>query len=101
MKKKIMMAVMAVLMLAPSFCYANIPEDKAKHIGVAAGLDLAMAECGVKKETRWCIMGGLIIGKELYDSRHDGHSAEWGDVAAGVGGVMAAEGMIWIVHKTW
>ncbi len=99
--KKIIVAVMAVLMLVPSFCYAGIPDDKAKHIGVAAGLDLAMAECGVKKETRWCILGGFIIGKELYDSRHDGHSSEWGDVAAGVGGVMAAEGMIWIVHKTW
>ena len=102
MRKKLIALLMAVLMIVPSFCYAGIPEDKQKHIGVAAGLDLAMAECGVKKTTRWCILGGLIIGKEIYDHNksHPTHD-HGGDILAGVGGVAMAEGMIWIVHKTW
>lgn len=101
MKKLIAVMAIALMLGQSPFCYAGIPQDKQKHVGVAAGLDLAMAGCGVKKETRWAILGGLIIGKEIYDSRHAGHSAEWGDVAAGVGGVVAAEGVIWIVHTTW
>ena len=34
MRYKFIAAIMAVLMLAPPFCYANTPEDKEKHIGV-------------------------------------------------------------------
>ena len=101
MREKLIALLMAALMLVPSFCYASIPEDKQKHVGVAAGLDMGLAAAGVKKETRWCIIGGLIIGQEIYDSRHDGHSAEWGDVVAGVGGVAMAEGVIWFVRTTW
>ena len=102
MKKKIMMAVMAVLILAPSFCYANIPEDKAKHISVAAGLDLSMEALGVKKTTRNCILGALFVGKEIYDhNKHPATHDHFGDLAADVGGVMLSRGMIWIIHRTF
>ena len=102
MKKKIMMAVMAVLILAPSFCYANIPEDKAKHISVAAGLDLSMEALGVKETTRNCILGVLFVGKEIYDhNKHPATHDHFGDLAADVGGVMLSRGMIWIIHRTF
>ena len=102
MRKKLIAALMAVSMMIPSFCYAGIPEDKQKHIGVAAGLDLAMAECGVKKETRWSILGGLFVAKEIYD-HNKGHATHdhLGDLAADVGGVVIGEGVIWIVHGTF
>ena len=100
MRYKLIMMAMAVLLLAPSFCYAGIPEDKQKHIGVAAGLDAGMTAAGVKKETRWSIMAGLIIGKEIYDHNksHSTHD-RGGDILAGVGGVVAAEGVIWLWRK--
>ncbi|WP_303842371.1 hypothetical protein [Selenomonas ruminantium] len=102
MKKKIMMAIMTVLMLAPSFCYANIPDDKAKHIGVAAGLDLGMEALGVKETTRNCILGALFVGKEIYDhNKHPATHDHFGDLAADVGGVMLSRGTIWIIHRTF
>ena len=102
MNKKLIVALMAVSMMIPSFCYAEIAPDKEKHIGVAAGLDLAMAECGVKKETRWSILGGLFVAKEIYD-HNKGHATHdhLGDLAADVGGVVIGEGVIWIVHGTF
>ena len=100
MKRKIIAAIMATLFMVPSFCYAGIPTDKQEHIGVAAGLDMAMAGMGVKKETRWCVLAGLIIGKEVYDHNkpHPTHDHA-GDIVAGVGGVLLGEGVVWIVHK--
>lgn len=100
--KKIIAGCLAVLLLVPSFCYAGIPADKQKHIGVAAGMDAGMAMAGVKKETRWCILAGLIVGKEIYD-HHKGHPTHGhgGDIAAGVGGVMAAEGVIYLWKVTF
>lgn len=102
MRYKFIAAVMAVLMLVPSFCYANIPEDKAKHIGVAAGLDLGMEALGVKETTRNCILGGLFVAKEIYDHNksHPTHD-HLGDLAADVGGVVLSRGVIWIVHRTF
>ena len=45
------------------------------------------------------VIGG---GKEWYDSRHpNNHSAEWGDIAADAIGAVSAEGVVWVVHKTW
>lgn len=102
MKKKLIAAVMAALFAVPSFCYAGIPEDKQKHIGVAAGANLAMEAMGVKKTTRYCILGGLFVAKEVYDhnKEHSTHD-HWGDLAADIGGVVISEGVIWIVHKAF
>ena len=102
MKKKLIAAVMAALIAVPSFCCAGIPADKQKHIGVAAGLDLGMEALGVMDTTRYCVLGGLFIGKEIYDHNksHPTHD-HWGDLAADVGGVVLSRGVIWIVHKTF
>ena len=45
----------------------------------------------------------IVVGgaKEWYDSRHDNHTAEWGDIAADGVGALGAEGVVWLVHKTW
>jgi hypothetical protein len=104
MKKLIAGLVAAVIMLtAPLTASAqSIGEDKYKHAGVGAALNLGLQSVGVKKETAWCITGAVLIGKELYDARHrDRHTPELADIGAGVAGVLVSEGVIWIVHKTW
>ena len=107
MKKKLIMAVMAVLMIVPSFCYANIGNDKAAHIGAstAAGIVLAQNKPFIKwKPWQSVLFNAVVIGgaKEWYDSRHpDNHSADWGDIGADAVGALGAEGMIWIVHKSF
>jgi hypothetical protein len=46
-----------------------------------------------------CVIGGA---KEWYDARHpDKHSADWRDIAADAVGAFGAEGMMWIVHKSF
>lgn len=101
--KKILFALFLGISLFSTPCFANgIAPDKQKHIGVAAGLNLAMKEAGVKKETRWTILGGLFVAKEVYDhnKEHPTHS-HGGDLVADVAGVAVSEGVIWVVHKTW
>ncbi|MGN8831072.1 hypothetical protein ACTNDZ_00740 [Selenomonas montiformis] len=102
MRKKLIAIVMMVLMLIPSFCYAGIPEDKQKHIGVAAGLNLVMKEMGVKDATRYTILGTIFVGKEIYDHNksHATHD-HLGDLAADTGGVIISDGVIWIIHRTF
>ena len=107
MLKKIHFAVLAVMLMiglftTPAFCSAGIAPDKQKHIGVAAGANLAMEAMGVKKTTRYCILGGLFVAKEVYDhnKEHSTHD-HWGDLAADVGGVIISDGVIWIVHRTF
>lgn len=102
MRYKFIAAVMAVLFVAPSFCYAGIPADKQKHMAVGAGLDLGMEALGVKDTTRYCILGTLFIGKEIYDHNkpHATHDHA-GDLAADVGGVLLSRGIIWLYHKTF
>ncbi len=99
--KKLIALIAAALMLGQSFCYAQgIGEDKYKHAGVGAALNLGLQAAGVKKETAWCIAGAVFIGKELYDARHrDRHTPELADIVADIGGVVISEGVIWIVHK--
>ena len=80
----------------------GIGEDKYKHAGVGAALNLGLQAAGVKKETAWCTTGAVLIGKELYDARHrDKHTPELADIGAGAAGVFVSEGVIWVVHKTW
>jgi uncharacterized protein YfiM (DUF2279 family) len=100
-----LIAVMgAVLMLPPSLCYASM--DKPLHISASAVTETVLAHnkpfCKWKPWQRSlfnvAVIGG---GKEWYDSKHGGHSAEWGDIAADAIGAVSAEGVVWIVHKTW
>lgn len=102
--KRLIAAMVAglVLSLPLSASAQGIGEDKVKHIGVGAALNLGLQAVGVKKETAWCIAGAVFVGKELYDVRHrDRHTPELADIGAGVAGVFVSEGVIWIVHKTW
>ena len=95
MRKKLIAIVMMVLMLIPSFCYAGIPEDKQKHIGVAAGLNLVMKEMGVKDATRSTILGTIFVGKEIYDHNKSHATHDYrGDMAADIGGVINRNGFI-------
>jgi hypothetical protein len=102
--KRLIAVIVAGLMLALplSASAQGIGEDKYKHAGVGAALNLGLQAVGVKKETAWCITGAVLSGKELYDARHrDRHTPELADIGAGVAGVLVSEGCIWIVHKTW
>ncbi len=88
-----------VLALPLSASAQGIGEDKYKHAGVGAALNLGLQAAGVKKETAWCIAGAVFIGKELYDARHrDRHTPELADIGADVVGLITSEGMIRIVH---
>jgi len=106
--KKIRMALSAIVMtyillIAPTFCFAGgIPQDKQKHIGAAAGMNLALEAMGVKKATRYCILDTIFVGKEIYD-HNKGHATHdhLGDLAADVGGVIISDGVIWVVHRTF
>lgn len=102
--KKLIAGLVAglVLSLPLSASAQGIGNDKYKHAGVAAALNLGLQEAGVKKETAWCIVGSILIGKELYDARHrDRHTPELADIGAGVAGVLVSEGLIQIVHIEW
>jgi hypothetical protein len=93
--------LLLALLLLTSPCYAGgIAPDKQKHIGVAAGMNLAMETMGVKKSTRYTILGVVFVGKEIYDhnKEHSTHD-HVGDIVADIGGVAISEGVIWIVHK--
>lgn len=106
--KRIIAVMAAVLMLGQSPCLAQgIPKDKAQHIGACYAADMLLST--MKPFSKWkpwqralfttAVIGG---GKEWYDSRHpDHHSASWGDIGADAVGAFAAEGTIWIIHKTW
>jgi hypothetical protein len=99
--KKLIAGIVAGLVLALplSASAQGIGEDKYKHAGVGAALNLGLQAAGVKKETAWCIAGAVFVGKELYDARHrDRHTPELADIGAGVVGLIASEGMIRIVH---
>ncbi len=103
MKRLIAVIVAGLVLALPLSANAQgIGEDKYKHAGVGAALDLGLQAAGVKKETAWCITGAVLIGKELYDARHsDRHTPELADIGAGVAGVFVSEGVVWLVHRTW
>lgn len=92
-------------MLIPSFCYASI-SDKSLHIGASAVSETVLAHnkpfCKWKPWQRSLFnVAAIGGGKEWYDSKHDGHSAEWGDIAADAIGAVSAEGIVWLYHKEW
>ncbi len=90
---------------------SHLPQDKLLHIcggavisGLFLGLFLAL-KLPFRGFFNWA--GGLAflvavaagIGKEIYDSKHRGHSVEWKDaVATALGGLIAvlyAEYIVW------
>lgn len=106
--KKIAVIVAGLMLALPLSCSATgIDKDKAQHIGACYAAELTLRE--MKPFNRWkpwqraLFVTGVIGGaKELYDARHpQSHSADWGDIAADAVGAFGAEGMIWLVHKTW
>lgn len=104
MKKRIC-AMMAALMMMPSFCCASaIEKDKAEHFGAGVAVDYAEAALFPKWTPFERFLGVVAIAgaKEIYDHNHsDRHSAEWKDFAATCLGGLTGEGTIWIVHTTW
>lgn len=103
---KLIAATGAVLMLTPSLCYAS-SMDKSLHISASAVTETILAHnkpfCTWRPWQR-SLFNVLFIGggKEWHDSRHpNNHSAEWGDIAADAIGAVSAEGVVWVVHKTW
>ena len=102
MKIRLPTLLLVLLLLTTPVSAGGIAPDKQKHIGVGAALNLGLQAAGVKKETAWCIAGAVFIGKEIYDARHrDRHTPELADIGADMIGLIASEGVIWILRKEW
>lgn len=103
----LMLILLMTFMLCPVPCRANtIGEDKYAHAGASMAVGVFMAQN--KPFSKWrpwqrVLFNVIVVGgaKEWYDSRHDNHTAEWGDIAADGVGALGAEGVVWLVHKTW
>jgi hypothetical protein len=102
MKIRLPTLLLALLLLTTPCSAGGIAPDKQKHIGVAAGMNLAMEAMGVKKSTRYTILGTIFIGKEIYDhNKRNATHGHFGDIVADIGGVAISEGVVWIVHKSF
>ena len=105
--KKLIVMILAVLIMAPSFCCAGISRDKAAHIGASTAAGIILAQN--KPFNKWrpwqrALFNVAIIGgaKEWYDHNHPAkHTAEWGDIAADAVGAIGAEGCVWLIHKSF
>ena len=99
--------LLLALLLVCTPCHAQIQRDKYTHAGVCYAIEYTLKDA--KPFNKWrpwqralFVTGVIGGGKEWYDARHpQSHSADWGDIAADAVGAMSAEGMIWLVHKTW
>lgn len=96
-KKAICIAIISA-MLIPSVCFAEIQKDKVMHVGASAAVGLFMTQN--KPFNKWkpwqrVLFNVAVVGgaKELYDSRHQGHSASWDDIVADSVGAVGAEGL--------
>ena len=68
----------------------------------SAALNLGSQAAGVKKKQRGALLVQFFIGKEIYDARHrDRHTPELADIGADMIGLIASEGVIWILRKEW
>lgn len=70
-----------------------IRRDKLLHAGVCLVIDVVLAVVGLWTPfLRVLFVGGVIGGaKELYDMTHEGHDAEWQDLAADFVGATIGE----------
>ena len=99
--------LLLALLLLTTPASASIQRDKYTHAGVCYAIEYTLKDA--KPFNKWrpwqralFVTGVIGGGKEWYDARHpQSHSADWGDIAADAVGAMSAEGMIWLVHKTW
>ena len=71
----------------------QIGKDKLMHAGVCFALEIALALAGAWDPLRRIIFVAGFIGgsKEIYDATHDGHDADWRDIAADAVGALAGE----------
>lgn len=107
MKIRLPTILLALLLLLTTPAHAQIQRDKYTHAGVCYAIEYTLKDA--KPFSKWkpwqrALFTTAVIGgsKEWYDARHpDKHSADWGDIAADAVGAFGAEGMMWIVHKTW
>ena len=106
MKIRLPTLLLALLLLTTP-AHAQIQRDKYTHAGVCYALEYTLKDA--KPFSKWkpwqrALFTTVVIGggKEWYDSRHpDRHSADWGDIAADAAGAFGAEGMMWLVHKSF
>jgi uncharacterized protein YfiM (DUF2279 family) len=106
MKIRLPTLLLALLLLTTP-AHAQITRDKYTHAGVCYAIEYTLKDA--KPFNRWkpwqraLFTAGVIGGaKEWYDSRHpDKHSADWRDIAADAAGAFGAEGVVWIVHKSF
>ena len=104
MKRLVAGIVVGLVLALPLTAEAStIDKDKAEHFGAGVAIDTAEAVIFPKWTPFQRALGVVAIAgmKEWYDSRHGGHSAEWGDFAATCLGGLTGEGCIWLIHKTW
>lgn len=107
MKIRLPTLLLALLLLAHPVSANGLGNDKAAHITASTAAGVVLAQN--KPFNRWkpwqrALFTTAVIGgaKEWYDARHpQNHTADWGDIAADTVGAFGAEGMIWLVHKTW
>ena len=71
----------------------QIGKDKLMHAGVCFALEIALAGLHIWSPLQRVVFVAGIIGgaKEIYDATHDGHDAEWADIAADAVGALAGE----------
>ena len=107
MKIRLPTLLLTLLLLTSPTSANGLSNDKAAHITASAVAGFVLAQnkpfCKWKPWQRALfnitVIGG---GKEWYDSRHpNNHTADWGDIAADAVGAVSAEGVVWVVHKTW
>lgn len=100
--------ILIALLLLTTPVNANVlGNDKVTHItaSTAVGISLAQNKPFSKWKPWQRVLFNVVViggGKEWYDSRHpDRHTADWGDIAADFIGAAGAEGVVWIVHKSF
>jgi len=91
--RKLLLSLLAVMAIGQSL-HAEIPRDKYSHaiagLGVYVGCFMVK---GVGESLKYdmdyltarsCLIPVIVagVGKEIYDSQHDGHTAEFMDVVA-------------------
>lgn len=78
-----------------------IPRDKMLHAGVSFAIELILAAVlpswppWMRAALNVFLIGG---GKEVYDMTHEGHDAEWADLAADAVGAILGE-ILWVVIR--
>jgi uncharacterized protein YfiM (DUF2279 family) len=107
MKIRLPTTLLALLLLTSPASANGLGNDKAMHItaSTAAGIVLAQNKPFCKWKPWQRVLFNVVViggGKEWYDSRHPSkHTADWGDIAADAVGAFGAEGVMWIVHKSF